>query len=79
MLAGDEPTSVEHALKEQCWKDALKAELQSITENTWTLSELPHGQRAIGLKWVFKVKKDAAGKIMKHQARLVGKGYQICS
>jgi hypothetical protein len=36
---------------------------------------LPSGCKAIGLKWVFKVKRDPAGKIVKHKARLVAKGY----
>ena len=36
---------------------------------------LPHGQHAIGLKRVFKVKKDPAGNVVKHKARLVAKGY----
>jgi hypothetical protein len=39
------------------------------------LSSLPAGHRAIELKWVFKVKKDPQGRIMKHKARLVVKGY----
>ena len=76
LLAADEPASVEEALEEKCWRDAMNAELQSISDNsTWRLTELPKGQRAIGLKWVFKVKKDAAGNIVKHKARLVAKGY----
>nr|GEZ99920.1 ribonuclease H-like domain, reverse transcriptase, RNA-dependent DNA polymerase [Tanacetum cinerariifolium] len=33
------------------------------------------GIRANGLKWVFKTKRDADGKIIKHKARLVAKGY----
>ena len=36
---------------------------------------MPKGQKAIGLKWVFKLKKDPDGKIVKHKARLVAKGY----
>jgi len=36
---------------------------------------LPKGQKPIGLKWVFKLKKDPNGKVIKHKARLVAKGY----
>ena len=76
LLAVDEPVSVEDALKQSCWKEAMDAELKSIRENsTWSLSDLPKEHRAIGLKLVFKVKRDAAGKIVKHKARLVAKGY----
>nr|GEX12280.1 zinc finger, CCHC-type [Tanacetum cinerariifolium] len=43
--------------------------------NTWTLTTLPLDQKAIGLKWVYKTKRDAEGKIIKYKARLVAKGY----
>ncbi|GJR62137.1 zinc finger, CCHC-type containing protein [Tanacetum coccineum] len=43
--------------------------------NTWELTTLPREHKAIGLKWVFKTKKDANGNIIKHKARLVAKGY----
>jgi hypothetical protein len=51
-------------------------ELGSIEENgTWTLTDLPPGHRSIGLKWVFKTKRDAAGAIITHTNCLVAKGY----
>jgi hypothetical protein len=54
----------------------MEEELQAIEENrTWTLTELPAGRHAIGLKWVFKVKKDKHGAVVRHKARLVVKGY----
>jgi hypothetical protein len=54
----------------------MDVELQSIRENnTWRLTELPKGHKPIGLKWVFKVKRDAARNVVKHKARLVAKGY----
>ncbi|XP_074363653.1 uncharacterized protein LOC141704306 [Apium graveolens] len=34
-----------------------------------------NGHKTIGLKWIFKLKKDADGKIVKHKAQLVAKGY----
>jgi hypothetical protein len=76
LLAADEPVSMDEALEQSCWKDAMEAELKAIKENnTWSLTELPKGAKAIRLKWVFKVKRDAAGQIVKHKAILVAKGY----
>jgi hypothetical protein len=50
--------------------------MAAIEENqTWPLCDLPQGCHAIGLKWVFKVKRDEQGAIAKHEARLVVKGY----
>ena len=42
---------------------------------TWEPVPLPAGHRDIGLKWVFKVKRDELGNIIRHKARLVAKGY----
>jgi hypothetical protein len=51
-------------------------ELGSIRDNnTWKLVDLPNNHKAIGLKWVYKIKKDAEEKLVKHKARLVAKGY----
>jgi len=54
----------------------MEEELSSIHENkTWSLVELPRGHRAIDLKWVYKVKRDENGDIVKYKACLVAKGY----
>jgi hypothetical protein len=75
-LAAEEPSSVDEALGEPCWREAMNAEMESIQSNkTWELADLPAGHRAIGLKWVYKVKKDPEGNVIKHKARLVAKGY----
>lgn len=34
-----------------------------------------HQDKPVGLKWVYKLKKDTKGKIMKHKARFIVKGY----
>jgi hypothetical protein len=38
---------------------------------TWELADLPRGHNAITLKWVFKLKRDEIGAIVKHKAHLV--------
>nr|GEY81349.1 ribonuclease H-like domain, reverse transcriptase, RNA-dependent DNA polymerase [Tanacetum cinerariifolium] len=76
LLAEDEPKNYKEASRDQKWIEAMKVELDSINRiNTWELTTLPKGHKAIGLKWVFKTKKDANGNIIKHKARLVAKGY----
>lgn len=54
----------------------MKKEIEAVEQNkTWSLTTLPPGQKLINLKWVFKLKKDTAGNIIKHKARIVAKGY----
>jgi hypothetical protein len=54
----------------------MKLEMEAIDKNkTWSLVKLPTNQKVIGLKWVYKLKRDASGKVIKHKARLVAKGY----
>ncbi|GJY17999.1 putative ribonuclease H-like domain-containing protein [Tanacetum coccineum] len=40
-----------------------------------TLVDLPHGNRAIGTKWVYRNKKDERGIVIRNKARLVAQGY----
>ena len=37
--------------------------------------DLSHSHRSIGLRWVFKLKKNETGTAIKHKARLIAKGY----
>ena len=54
------------------WRRAMLEEMKAIEENeTWELIDPPLGCRSIGLKWVYKVKRDERGAIVKHKACLV--------
>ncbi|GJT03937.1 zinc finger, CCHC-type containing protein [Tanacetum coccineum] len=76
LFTEEEPRNYKEASKDEKWIEAMEIELDSINKNnTWTLTTLPTNQKAIGLKWVFKTKRDAKGKIIKYKARLVAKGY----
>ena len=75
----DEPTTIEEAFSgdhSQQWKMAADAEYKSLMENkTWELVKLPERRRAIGCKWVFRVKYDSNGQVERFKGRLVAQGY----
>lgn len=72
----DEPWDFGEAKEKKVWRDACDDEIKSIIKNnTWDLVELPARAKAIGLKWIFKVKRNSDGSINKYKARLVAKGY----
>ena len=58
------------------WMAAIADEWGSLVGmGTWTECAAPPGVRTIGVKWVFDLKTDSAGKIVRYKARLVAKGY----
>ena len=78
MTSLEDPLTLQDVLsrpdKEE-WLKAIDSEMQSLYENnTWTLVDLPKDRKAIGSKWIFKLKKDANGS-KRYKARLVAKGY----
>jgi hypothetical protein len=54
----------------------MQMEMDAVERNkTWELADLPAGHHAISLKWVFKLKKDETGEVIKHKAHLVARGF----
>ena len=74
-----EPESFQEAVSHQDnenWLQAMHDEMDSLEKNhTYELVELPKGKKALKNKWVFKLKKDGSGKVVKYKARLVVKGF----
>ncbi|KAL0344878.1 UNVERIFIED_CONTAM: Retrovirus-related Pol polyprotein from transposon RE1 [Sesamum radiatum] len=71
-----EPRSYPEASKDARWVAAMNDELSALDKNeTWELVPLPPGKRAIGSKWVFKLKLNPDGSVQRYKARLVAKGY----
>lgn len=57
------------------WVKAMKEEIKSLKKNnTWELCNLPKDRKAVGSKWVFKVKRSTDGSV-KFKARLVARGF----
>ncbi|KAL8107165.1 hypothetical protein AgCh_023827 [Apium graveolens] len=71
-----EPSSYVKASVHPLWVEAMSKEISALnTNNTWELVDLPKGKKAIGSKWVFKVKLKSDGSLERCKARLVAKGF----
>lgn len=71
-----EPQHYKQAIKFQKWVAAMDSELSAlITNNTWTVMPLPPNKRAIGCRWVYKVKYNCDGSVERFKARLVAQGF----
>ena len=71
-----EPTCFEEVVGMLEWDQAMDEEMAALdVNNTWDLAPLLEGKKAIGCKWVYKVKHNADGSISRYKARLVAKGY----
>ena len=49
--------------------------LAHLKNGTWELVPLPDGKKAIGSRWVFKIKRNADGSIERYKGRLVAQGF----
>ena len=57
MCDEEEPLSFDEAQNLETWLVAMQNEYDSIMKNgTWSLYDLYIGKKAIGCKWVFKLK-----------------------
>jgi len=76
---GLEPRTIHEARSRPDWPDwnrGIQKELRRLeSAGTWRVVPRPEGVNVVGSKWVFRVKKDAAGNATEHKARLVAQGY----
>jgi len=74
-----EPQNVKQALSgpsKAKWQEAMEREMESLNENSvWELVELPEDRKAVGSKWVYKIRTDADGSVERYKARLVAQGF----
>lgn len=75
-----EPQNYEEAVNgpdRQAWKEAIQAELAAHSENkTWSVTKRPKTGTMLTAKWVFKRKRDSAGRVDRYKARLVARGFE---
>ncbi|GKA93416.1 retrovirus-related pol polyprotein from transposon TNT 1-94 [Tanacetum coccineum] len=76
-LSSVEPKTYKDALTQACWIEAMQEELNEFERlEVWELVPRPDKVMVITLKWIYKVKLDELGGILKNKARLVARGYR---
>nr|GFC86904.1 retrovirus-related Pol polyprotein from transposon TNT 1-94 [Tanacetum cinerariifolium] len=76
-LTSVEPKTYKEALTQSCWIKAMQEELNEFKRlDVWELGPRPNKFMVITLKWIYRVKLDELGGILKNKARLVARGYR---
>ncbi|GJU54910.1 retrovirus-related pol polyprotein from transposon TNT 1-94 [Tanacetum coccineum] len=77
VLSKVEPKNFKTAVNEDCWFEAIQEEIHKFDRlQVWELVPRPDCVMIIALKWIYKVKLDEYGDVLKNKARLVAKGYR---
>nr|GEU32990.1 hypothetical protein [Tanacetum cinerariifolium] len=72
-----EPKTYKDALTQSCWIKEIQEELNEFERlDVWELVPRPDKVMAITLKWIYKVKLDELGGILKNKAHLAACGYR---
>ncbi|GKE99788.1 retrovirus-related pol polyprotein from transposon TNT 1-94 [Tanacetum coccineum] len=75
-LTSVELKNYKDALSQACWIEAMQEELHKFEHlEVWELVPRPDKVMVITLKWIYKVKLNEMGGILKNKARLVARGY----
>ncbi|GJS51991.1 retrovirus-related pol polyprotein from transposon TNT 1-94 [Tanacetum coccineum] len=77
VLSKVEPKNFNSAVTKDCWFQAMQDEIHEFDRlDVWELVPPPDCAMIIALKWIYKVKLDEYGDVLKNKARLVAKGYR---
>ncbi|GKD70816.1 retrovirus-related pol polyprotein from transposon TNT 1-94 [Tanacetum coccineum] len=77
VLSKVEPKNFKSAISKNCWFQAMQDEIHEFDRlQVWELVPQPDCVMIIALKWIYKVKFDEYGDVLKNKARLVAKEYR---
>ncbi|GKF24799.1 retrovirus-related pol polyprotein from transposon TNT 1-94, partial [Tanacetum coccineum] len=77
VLSKVELKNFKSAVTEDCWFQAMQNEIHEFDRlDVWELVSPLDRTMIIALKWIYKVKLDEYGDVLKNKARLVAKGYR---
>jgi hypothetical protein len=70
------PQSFAEASAKPQWVKSMQEEFDSlITNDTWTLMELPPGRKSIGCKWTYRTKQNSKSEVARLKSQLVAQGF----
>nr|GFA51166.1 integrase, catalytic region, zinc finger, CCHC-type, peptidase aspartic, catalytic [Tanacetum cinerariifolium] len=77
LLTSVEPKNFKQAMTKLSWIDAMQEEIHEFERlQVWELLSCPDKVFLIKLKWIYKVKTDEFGGVLKNKARLVAQGFR---
>ncbi|GJX69417.1 retrovirus-related pol polyprotein from transposon TNT 1-94 [Tanacetum coccineum] len=77
VLSKVKPKNFKSAVTEDCWFQAMQDEIHEFDRlDVWELVPPSDCAMIIALKWIYKVKLDEYGDVLKNKAHLVAKGYR---
>ncbi|GKD70829.1 retrovirus-related pol polyprotein from transposon TNT 1-94, partial [Tanacetum coccineum] len=72
-----EPKNFKQAMTKPSWIDAMQEQIHELEIlKVWELVSCPDNVFVIKLKWIYKVKIDESGRVLKNKARLVAQGFK---
>ena len=73
---GELPKSVGEALKDKTWKEDMDDEFNSLIQReTWKIVHRPRDRKVVSSKWVFDLKTNELGHVVRAMARFVARGF----
>ncbi|GKE34221.1 integrase, catalytic region, zinc finger, CCHC-type containing protein, partial [Tanacetum coccineum] len=76
-LTSVEPKNFKQEMTEPSWIDAIQEEIHKFERlQVWELVPYLNKVMLIKLKWIYKVKTDEFGRVLKNKARLVAQGFR---
>jgi len=70
------PETYKQAVQNSAWRESMMNEIRALrNRGCWRIVQTPRGARLIKSKYVYKLKKDWLGKVIKRKSRLVVQGF----
>ena len=75
LTTASEPKNYKEAVVQKVFRDSMITEVEALEDqHTWDITDLPPDKTALGSQWVYKIKYNADGTILRYKSRVVVQG-----